>query len=598
MKLIPVKYHEKNYPEGIIPQLDEIAGNLDSKPINTGHSYSLHTEYSYMKRKLGSELLDGLDELKNSHKDGIPQLWKSAEWSEEFAVFIERLVGSNIPPEVIEIHPPFKDYCKDIYTFWERYIIFYRFIINRFPKTKIVIENRCGTMYTGSSFLLSTCNDILELCRFLSCGHDELGVIVDYPQLFSAEKIKMDNVKLDKILQFNVNLKSYASVVLAIHLWGKRKSPKTNRWSPHSGDLNTFFGNDNEKKTVFLNSLKSTYDDEIKRYFVPEVNTSEDDLKSIVTDMTSAGISFVQTEFSNQLLAIDWEEQTPKFILYNHVHDTVWKCGAIGKFSFSTSSQKYCIGNKDIKNQEYLGCSNHTVIMGRLNKCPDCDKVDHFKNCIRCTGDHCYVRDQDVLERCNQEHFVYLAYFSDDIIKVGTAHGKRKYTRLFEQGALYAFIIASCQTGKIARKLESKIRKIGIQDKVSSSYKIKNLSYFETEHAYTKLLEAYSSIREELDGICLDKIEFINPPEIVEQQEVLEVLHKLSPQEGQQLTLWNYKNYEESCGEGTEILDNLDGFQGQIVTFVGTIAILYKDKKYYFYEFKKLIGNEINIVKE
>lgn len=30
MKLIPVKYHNKNYPESVIAKLDEIAGNLDS----------------------------------------------------------------------------------------------------------------------------------------------------------------------------------------------------------------------------------------------------------------------------------------------------------------------------------------------------------------------------------------------------------------------------------------------------------------------------------------------------------------------------------------------------------------------------------------
>ncbi len=207
MILIPVKYHNKNYPDGVFPQIDEIAGNFDSKAINMEKPYSLHTEYSYMKRDFDSELLDGLDELKNANKNGIPQLWKSIKWSEEYALFIERLIGSSIPPEVIEIHPPFKDYCDNITVFWDRYIAFYKHIISKFSTTKIIIENRCGTMYTGSEFLISTCKDVIKLCQFLVDKHNELGIIIDYPQLFSAEKIRMDNVNIEKILQFNLQLK-------------------------------------------------------------------------------------------------------------------------------------------------------------------------------------------------------------------------------------------------------------------------------------------------------------------------------------------------------------------------------------------------------
>lgn len=597
MKLIPVKYHNKNYPEGVIPQLDEIAGNLDSKAISARRPYSLHTEYSYMKRKFDSELLRDLDELKSAHKDGIPQLWKNVKWSEEYAVFIERLIGDSVPPEVIEIHPPFRDYCNDLAAFWERYIVFYKYIIKKYPKTKIIIENRCGTMYTGSGFLISTCNDVLELCRFLTDSHTELGVIVDYPQLFSAEKIKMDNVKLDKILRFNTEIKPYVSIVQAIHLWGKRKSKKSNRWSPHSGDLNTFFSNDNVKKAVFLESMKDLFHDDIKRYFVPEVNTSEDDLKSIVSDLTAAGIIFVQTDMEDYLVSIDWDEQVPRFILCNHVQNSIWKCNAIGEFSFLVGPKRYCIGNKEITSHEYSGCPNHAMLTEKSNKCPDCDRSDRFKNCVKCTGNYCYVKDREVLNRCNQEHFVYLAYFPGDIIKVGVAHGRRKYARLFEQGALYSFIIASCPSGKIARKLESDIRKTGVRDKVSSQYKVNNLTHFKVAYANKKLSETYNYIMSELDNISFKDVGIIDPPEIVEQKEALSVLEKLSFQENQQLTLWDYMDIEKYNRKEIKMLESLNNFRGQIVSFIGTIAILRQEEKYFLFDFKQVIGREIRLIK-
>lgn len=59
-----------------------------------------------MKRKLNSPLLEKYQELKNSHKNNIPQLWKNKKWAIEFAYFIIDLIGDNEDPEIIEIHPP------------------------------------------------------------------------------------------------------------------------------------------------------------------------------------------------------------------------------------------------------------------------------------------------------------------------------------------------------------------------------------------------------------------------------------------------------------------------------------------------------------
>lgn len=72
---------------------------------------------------------------------------------------------------------------------------------------------------------------------------------------------------------------------------GKRKS-QTGRWTSHNGDLNTFFSNNDLLKDEFINSVIDTFDDNMIRYFVPEVNSSEEDLQSIINDLLKYDIKF------------------------------------------------------------------------------------------------------------------------------------------------------------------------------------------------------------------------------------------------------------------------------------------------------------------
>ena len=92
MNLIPITHHSKKYPENVIINIDEIAGNFDKDIIDPKRKYLLHTEYSHMKIKLDNCLINKYPELKNSEKENIPQLWKNKEWIKEFADFIVELV--------------------------------------------------------------------------------------------------------------------------------------------------------------------------------------------------------------------------------------------------------------------------------------------------------------------------------------------------------------------------------------------------------------------------------------------------------------------------------------------------------------------------
>lgn len=76
-----------------------------------------------------------------------------------------------------------------------------------------------------------------------------------------------------------------------------------------------------------------------------------------------------------------------------------------------------------------------------------------------------------------------MAYFPHDTVKVGVAHGRRKYIRLYEQGALCALLAFSCPDGKIVRRFESLIRMTGIKDKIISQYKLNNLAHIDLAYA-------------------------------------------------------------------------------------------------------------------
>ena len=291
MNLIPITYHSKKYPENVVSNIDEIAGNFDKDTINPERKYSLHTEYSHMKRKLDNKLINKYPELKISEKEKIPQLWKNKEWAKEFANFIIELVGNSIPPEIIEIHPPFNDYCKELSTFFGIYEEFEKIILAKFPTVNIFIENRCGTFYKGGKFIISNGKSIIQFLQELQSRKLKLKLVLDYPQVFSAEAVKMDDINLKKIIIFNDNIKPYISYIGGIHLWGKRKS-QAGRWTSHTGDLNTFFSNNDLLKDEFISSIINTFNDNEARFFVPEVNSSEKDLQSIIYDLLKYDVNF------------------------------------------------------------------------------------------------------------------------------------------------------------------------------------------------------------------------------------------------------------------------------------------------------------------
>jgi len=310
-RLIPVIYRNMKYPSDIEANIHEVSGNFYKEKLIVNTPYSLHTEPSAVPKTFCSKIDNELKNIKEAQKNKIPQLWHSEEWAKEFFIFIDHLISSNKTPklmeiqqpklpEVLEIHPPFIDYCPSFDQFLKTFKVFYDQFKRKYPTTKIVIENRFGTRYKGGKFLLSTCSDILEFCDVLSKEKIDLKIVLDYPQIFSAEinedKLKMDDIKFEteKIISFNQKINNYKKFIGGFHMWGKLKSG--NRWKPHAGNFDTFFSGNKKLKREFLKSVFSTFNDGIARYFVPELNSGESDLHSIVTDMEQAGFIFTSAK--------------------------------------------------------------------------------------------------------------------------------------------------------------------------------------------------------------------------------------------------------------------------------------------------------------
>lgn len=288
---IPVNYRNKAYPDGIVCPIQEIAGHLDKTSISPKGPYSLHTEYAYGKRKLSSALLKKYPSLSDRHNNHVPQLWYDTKWAEEFAAFVIDLVADHRPPDVIEIHPPFKDYCPTIAEFIERYKVFENIILSHYPDVKICLENRAGTIYKGSSFLISNIASVRDFLNTLAEEELRLKLVMDYPQIFTAEHYDLDAFPMDKFVQSHKSLDGLQTCIQGIHIWGKRKNAK-GRWVVHSGDLNSLFIDNQDNKTAFMQLLNEFYDDGIARFFVPEVNSTPAHLQNIVADFLSIGARF------------------------------------------------------------------------------------------------------------------------------------------------------------------------------------------------------------------------------------------------------------------------------------------------------------------
>lgn len=173
------------------------------------------------------------------------------------------------------------------------------------------------------------------------------------------------------------------------------------------------------------------------------------------------------------------------------------------EFDFSV---KYCTGWVDFENR----CSQI---------CPDHATVDEkYENCLKCrdkTGfNPAFYNASSVSvqqEKINQNpHFVYLAYFAPNVIKVGISQEERGIRRLLEQGARLAIKLETFSSALIARQYEAKISKLdGIAETLPASKKMELIKQpFDHADGERELRQKLLEIEQKI-GVSFPKSELI-----------------------------------------------------------------------------------------
>lgn len=175
----------------------------------------------------------------------------------------------------------------------------------------------------------------------------------------------------------------------------------------------------------------------------------------------------------------------------------------VGNIKIKKTMEKHCKGYYDLLKRETVPCQSFTDLTeSEYCQCKACQTKSGFDLCLGYNGSICRTNSDTARKFCNEEHHVYLAYFANDKLKVGTAASYRKYERLLEQGAVYSIFLAQTPNGRIARQLESRISNLGIASRANSSYKMNNFIIDREQEEIDKMLmKEYEFILQKIDEI-------------------------------------------------------------------------------------------------
>ena len=162
------------------------------------------------------------------------------------------------------------------------------------------------------------------------------------------------------------------------------------------------------------------------------------------------------------------------------------------EFDFSV---KYCTGWVDFENRCSQICPDHATVDEKYENCLKCRDKTGFNPAFYNVKDGEISKQQ--IERNLQPHFVYLAYFSDETIKVGISFAGRGIARLLEQGARAALILGEFSSANIARNYEEKISKMtDFCENVKANVKLKLL---EQDFVFSKAEKALLDARKKIE---------------------------------------------------------------------------------------------------
>lgn len=160
------------------------------------------------------------------------------------------------------------------------------------------------------------------------------------------------------------------------------------------------------------------------------------------------------------------------------------------------SSQRYCTGWHDLDSGQSHVCPDSAKVEAKFTQCPGCQRRTGFNPAFYHASSVSSQQDK----RNHEPHFLYLAYFAPNVIKVGISYSGRDNARLLEQGARAAYILDTLPTALIARQYEEQISKmVNIYEHLTSRRKRELWANpYDSTTAMQQLEIAIDSIKDEL----------------------------------------------------------------------------------------------------
>lgn len=258
-----------------------------------------------------------------------------------------------------------------------------------------------------------------------------------------------------------------------------------------------------------------------------------------------------------------------------------------GNIEIKKTMKKHCKGYYDLLKREIVPCQSFTDLTGsEYYQCKACQAKSGFDLCLGCNGNICQTYSNTAREFCHEEHHVYLAYFANDKLKVGTAASYRRYERLLEQGAIYSIFLAQTPNGRIARQLESRISNLGISSRVNSSYKMNNFIIDREQEEIDKMLiKEYEYILQRIDEKCR---KYLIKPEYNNFTNISDKVKQNLLEESRQLNLFG--DMEKPEQKEYEKVSKPEYISGEIMATVGSLILLMNDNRYSVINMKSLEG--------
>src|SRR3972149_10687750 len=158
---------------------------------------------------------------------------------------------------------------------------------------------------------------------------------------------------------------------------------------------------------------------------------------------------------AKQIIDFNWDKLKPKFVARDLENDQVEQIELLAQtINWQILAQRFCPGVYSTLEK----CPDNVDLTGtKYERCRVCENKIGFPRAFFFTQD-IELMNPEVRKFLSKQHYIYLAYFAPDIIKVGTAAESRLPIRLYEQDAT-AYTLLAKSTGFEIQALERYISK-------------------------------------------------------------------------------------------------------------------------------------------